>query len=111
MEESRIGKPIPIGDIPSLAEDAKAPRVVTHDRPALTDDAHAETVPAESLAAVAQDARTSLYSPAPAIGNGWFDLMQMSWQLAMMPAVTWSSLVTASWKSWENSLQIQRSTR
>ena len=48
MEESRIGKPIPIGDIPSLAEDAKAPRVVTHDRPALTDDAHAETVPAET---------------------------------------------------------------
>jgi len=43
--------------------------------------------------------------------HGWFDLVQMSWRIALMPTMAWTSYFTAAWKAWENPLQPQWPTQ
>ena len=107
MAKNPIGEPIPVGDLPSLTRDAKAASATTDNPSSQIEDIQPEPVPADNLPALAEDMQSALPSPGIYAGSGWSDLMQMSWQLALLPALTWSSFVKASWKGWESSAQPQ----
>jgi hypothetical protein len=124
MAKTPIGKPIPVGDLPSLTEDTQAASVpadnlptsteyiasasaVGDNMPSLNENTEPEALPSDNVPAPAVDMQSALPSPEVNPTSGWFDLIQMSWQLALLPAMTWSSLYRASWKAWESAAQPQ----
>lgn len=111
MAKTPIGEPIPVGDPSSLIETPQLDGV-TADNPAATiESLRSDILSADSMPATAGELEAPLPATEPSDGNGWFDLMQMSWQVALMPAMAWTSYLTTAWKAWENSLQPQWPTR
>ena len=66
-----------------------------------------EPIPVGALQRLTDETAPALPAPEPAATGEWFDLMTMGWQLTLLPAMVWSSYLTASWKAWENSQQPQ----
>lgn len=109
MAKAPIGQPIPVGDPSSLSESSanelkKAPSLISP-----IDALPSNIMPAQGLATQAEDAPALQTNPSGK--TGWLDMMQIGWRLALMPAMAWSTYLTASLKAWEDSLQPQWSSR
>jgi hypothetical protein len=107
MAKIPIGEPIPVGDLSPLTENTHPASPTDDNLPSLSKNTQPVPIPAANPPALVADTRSALPSPEASRANGWSDLMQMSWQLAMLPAMTWSSFYNASWKAWESAVQPQ----
>lgn len=102
MAKAPIGQPIPVGNPSSLSQSfsnevSREPSLIS------------STIPAEGFSTGAEDAPAL---PTNSFGEtGWFDMTQIGWKLALMPAMAWSTYLTASWKAWDSALQPQWSSR
>lgn len=127
MAKTAIGTPIPRGDLPSLTEDTQSTTASSEVFPSQTEnketpsetgnllslslDAQPGFIIADNLPAHVENMQAALPSPDTSPTSPWSDLIQMSWQLSMLPAVTWSSFYKASWKAWESAAQPQWPSR
>lgn len=110
MARTPIGEPIPIGDLPSLTENTRPVSPTDDNLPSVSKNTQPVAIPADNLPAPVDDLQSALPSPEASPTSGWSDLMQIGWQLAWLPAMTWSSFFQASWKAWETA-QPQSPTR
>jgi len=111
MAKIPIGEPIPVGDLPSLTKNTPPASPTDDNLSFLSENTQPAPVPADNLPALVADMQAPSPLPEASPMRGWFDLMQTNWQLAMLPAMTWSSFYTASWKAWESAVQPQWPTR
>jgi hypothetical protein len=107
MAKTPIGEPIPVGNLPSPSDDKQPASVSAGKQPSLRENTQPALVAADNLPALIEDRQSAPSSPEADPASGWSDLMQMSWQLAMLPGMTWSSFFKASWKAWERAAQPQ----
>jgi hypothetical protein len=102
MAKTPLGEPIPMGDIPSITENFEAEKAPTKNTEATIDALCSDILPAVEAAAPMTGVEVALPSAgSPVI----FDIMQTSWQAAMMPAIAWTSYLAASWRALENTIQ------
>ncbi|UVC12484.1 hypothetical protein IHQ71_30010 (plasmid) [Rhizobium sp. TH2] len=107
MAKTPIGEPIPVGNLPSPIEDKQPASMTADGLPSLRENTQPEPRPADNLPSLAEDVQSALPVSEATSVSGSSDLMQMSWHLALLPAMTWSSFFNASWKAWESAAQPQ----
>jgi hypothetical protein len=101
----------PLETCPSLTENTPPASPTDDNLSSLSENTQPVPVPADNLSSLVENTQSALSSPDASPTRRWSDLVQMSWQFAMLPAVTWSSFYTASWKAWESAVQPQWPTR
>ena len=65
-----------------------------------------EPIPLGTVTALKEDPHPS--APPETAENApadWNELVAIGWNIAFLPALTWSSFVTASWEAWGSALQ------
>jgi hypothetical protein len=111
MAKNPIGKPIPVGDLSSLAADEMPSTASTENPPFVTESSPSEPSIAGTIPALAESVQPAPMASGAVPMRGWADFTEMSWRLAWLPAVTWSSYMEATWKAWERAAQPQWPTR
>ena len=61
-------------------------------------------IPVGTIPAIAEDKSLALPAPEPSADDDWQEFFRTTWQLALMPALTWTSYTASSWKVWESAL-------
>jgi hypothetical protein len=111
MAKNLIGEPIPLVE-PSPWDDDTQLKSDAPENPAATiESLRSDILPDERLLTAPSDTQADLPSPKSPESAGLFDVMQVSLQIALMPALAWTSYLSASCKAWENALQPQWPTR
>jgi hypothetical protein len=112
MAKTPIGEPIPVGD-PSFSADNN-PKIDSAkiDNPAAAIDAlRTDILQADAPLSPASETEAAFSAAEYPLLTGWLDATRVGWQVALMPAMTWTSYLAASWKAWETSVQPQWPTR
>jgi hypothetical protein len=107
MAKIQIGEPIPVGDLSSLTENTPPASPIDDNLSSLSENTQPVPVRAYNLLALVADTQSAVPTPEASPTRGWPDLMQTSWQLAILPAKTWSSFYIAWWKAWKSAVQPQ----
>lgn len=59
-------------------------------------------IPVGTIPATAQNKPLALPAPEPSSDDQWLEFVHTAWQLALMPALTWTAYAASSWRVWEN---------